>query len=382
MNFQSVPASAVSFHAVGARGVLFDGNQQKLYLLNRTAGFIWCCLMDGMDRTQIVRELVSRSNTDPAMAEECVNLALDNWRALGLVDPQGDAVTLSLPDRQVTQPVPADSDMVCRVADAVIALRFSSPELARKAWPLLRAHQADGLLAVQAVLDIEQVDDGVVLRRGNEVMQIAHGDESIAPAVFASLIRLALEYVGYHPALHAAAVRGRHGAVLFAGASGRGKSTLMASLLAEGQDVLCDDTVLLEPGLQHIRPVTPYLCIKAGAWPVLEERLPELASLPIYTRPDGHRARYLCVDPLRTDHGHEVSAIVFPQYQAGARPRMTRIGGFLALRALLPSLDPIGQPLNAGSVERLIEWLGDIPCYSLNYDALDDARAALAELLE
>ncbi len=380
MNLTSVPASAVSFHAVGARGVLFDGAQQKLYLLNRTAGFIWCCLMEGMDRDQIVAELMRRSSADPQSATACVELALDNWRSLGLVDPEHDIARAPTQIRPASFAVPAGA-LVCRVVDATIALRFSSPELARKAQPLLRAHAADGYLAVQTILDIDEGPDGVVLRRGGEVMQTVRGEDSIAPAVFASLIRLALEYVGFYPALHAAAVQGEQGTVLFAGASGRGKSTLMAALLADGENVLCDDTVLLEPGLQRVRPVTPYLCVKSGAWPVLAERLPELAGLPIYTRPDGHRARYLCVDPLRADEGHEVSAIVFPQYQKGVRPRMTRIGGFLALRALLPSLDPIGHSLGAEDVERLIEWLGAIPCYSLNYDALDDARTALAELL-
>src|SRR5690606_16389105 len=64
-------------------------------------------------------------------------------------------------------------------------------------------------------------------------------------------------------AMHAAAVTGRHGAVLLAGHSGNGKSTLLASLAQRGFGVMSDDAAaitldarqhpIVHPGIPHAR---------------------------------------------------------------------------------------------------------------------------------
>jgi hypothetical protein len=50
-----------------------------------------------------------------------------------------------------------------------------------------------------------------------------------------------------HLVLHASAVLTRHGAIAFAGRSGRGKSTLAASFALEGFPVVSDDYLVLRP---------------------------------------------------------------------------------------------------------------------------------------
>jgi hypothetical protein len=390
------PADYVSFHKVGARGVLFDSATQNLYLLNRLGGFIWCSLAEGLSPAAVAAELVRRSSSDSEEATAAVHAAIENWRTLGLTRGAQPATADApiQPSRKQSGPPPLESRPVdsririCRVLGCDFAVQFWDGALEARALPLLEAHLVDISRGIAATLDVARGEGGTIaIRHDSDTMQVLPDERSLAPAVFASLMRLALVYSPTYPALHAATARAGDGVVLFAGASGCGKSTLMAGLLAAGHSVLGDDTVVLERDTMQVRPLTPYLCVKSGSWDALAARLPELAAAPEFVRADDARVRYLVADGFspkgRADHAgaERVKAIVFPRYQAGAAPRLTRIAGFLALKELLPSLDPIGHDLTAADIDRLIGWMGETECYTLSYGLLDDAISALSGIL-
>ncbi|HLF11292.1 MAG TPA: PqqD family peptide modification chaperone [Gammaproteobacteria bacterium] len=396
--FKVKPVEHVSFHVVGARGILFDSANQSLYLLNRVGGFIWCCLAEDMSAAEIARELIRRSNSDPNSAAACIRAAIRNWQTLGFLNAMHEKTVPRAarhPVRRRAAPPalegrPANSRArVCRVLDCDFAVQFWNRALEEEALPLLRAHLVDSSPGVTATLEVACGEGGSIsIGHGAETMQVLYTSQSLAPAVFASLMKLALVYSPTYPALHAAAVRTSRGVVLFPGASGCGKSTLMAGLLAEGRRVLSDDTAVFERETMRVRPLTPYLCIKSGSWDALARRLPELMLQPAFVRADDAHVRYLLPDgysPLtRGDSttGEEVRTVVFPHYHAGAATRLTRIAGFLALKELLPSLDPIGHDLEASDIDRLIGWMARVECYTLSYGSLGDAMATLSGIVD
>jgi hypothetical protein len=383
----------VSFHTVGARGILFDTATQKLYLLNRLGGFIWCCLAERMAPSEVAAELVRRSSTDPETAKASVRSAIAKWQAMGLMsdarldaEPAQRAAEAMRSEPGKLEGRPAESRIrVCRVMDADFAILFWDAALETAVLPMVQAHLVDVSAGVTATLEVARGEGGsIALRHGAETMQVLNDPGTVAPAVFASLMKLALIYSRRYPALHAGAVRTEAGAILFPGASGAGKSTLMAGLLGAGYDVLADDTVVFDRESMRFRPLTPYLCVKEGSWETLLPRFPELMSRPDYHRVDRAHVRYLLAPGFSRGHneGEDVRALVFPRYDARATTRLTRIAGFMALKELLPSIDPIGHKFTADDIDQLIGWMAHRACYTFTYPSLDEALEALRGVLK
>ena len=94
-------------------------------------------------------------------------------------------------------------------------------------------------------------------------------------------------------AWHAAAVLGRDGAILLAGAAGSGKSTLAAELAARGRPHLADDVVAICPASGLVWPSPWAISAKSGSWPVLADAYPQLAAAAVWTSLAGKRVKSL-----------------------------------------------------------------------------------------
>jgi hypothetical protein len=88
--------------------------------------------------------------------------------------------------------------------------------------------------------------------------------------------------------LHASGIATRRGAVVFAGASGRGKSTLVAALVARGHRMLTDDLAAIEVqpnGEAVVKSAFPL--VKLG--PDVMRRITALPATVVAQRPDGDK---------------------------------------------------------------------------------------------
>jgi hypothetical protein len=389
--------TGVSFHAIGTRAVLFDSRRQRLYVINRSAGFMWCCLAEGYSPAQTAKAFALRSGCPLQDVQRQLAGVIEAWREIGVLarkraEPRSPTFLRALGrytgrQKQSIDDCATDKELRYRLLDTTVRIVFRDKRILQFVKPAL-----DTLAADPATASAEQIE---VVRAGRDRIALIHRDSIrwtgprayLVSALYATLVRIALECSTSFPAIHAGAVRGTQGVVLIAGPSGCGKSTIASALLASRCRVLCDDTIVLDMGSMRVRPVSSLLCLKSGAWPVVDARLPRLRRQPGYQRPDGKLVRFLPLDgrpatvAANQRQGYPVQAIVFPRYRPGQPTSLIQLDRTAALNRLCPCVDPIGHRFRGDDIERLIRWVGDTDCYRLNVDSLDDAVSSITNLL-
>ena len=188
-------------------------------------------------------------------------------------------------------------------------------------------------------------------------------------------------------AIHAGACVYRGGAVLIAGRSGQGKTTLVLGLLRHGFGLLSDEFAVAEPGTQrllpyqrsiHIRPGTPEL-IPELAW-VAERPQVRLGGGIEWTLTTSELARAFpgCLAepaPLR----HVLLLDGAPQ--PGATPAITPVPGAVAAIALVRGTWAASQDFSAG-LARIGALLNGVRCARLRAGSLGATAASIAAWLE
>ncbi|MGI8771659.1 MAG: hypothetical protein ACR2JE_09495 [Acidobacteriaceae bacterium] len=133
---------------------------------------------------------------------------------------------------------------------------------------------------------------GYYARNGREVtVQLEPGAPALdVRAYLLSSIFAALCHQRHLLPLHAGAVRTERGVVAFLGASGAGKSSLIAFLARRGYPVVCDDICLIDPAApleRRVRPVAHWLKLWRSTMDVLGEQ-PDL-RMRTFTEDDKYR---------------------------------------------------------------------------------------------
>jgi hypothetical protein len=382
-----------TLHYIGHEGVLFDAAAQRLYALNATAAYIWTCVEQGMRPEEIVDRLCATFGFAPTAAQAHVRDVMAAWYDLSLVaksaarddrlrpaptHPSGPDTGGARPAVRLVRAVVFDS--IYRVLDSTFRVRLDQPALvdwiAQTLAPIA-AHEGG---TDATTIDVTESDEGFALVADGAVVDRCRRADQVLPTVRARLVELALRQSRDLFALHAAAV-GREGrCLLLPGESGCGKSTLAAALVAEGFCLLGDDTVVLARDLAAIRPMPLPICLKAGSWPLLASRYPSLASQPIHVRGDGKQVRYAMPPAAETGARHAVAWVVFPRRIEGSEAGLMVLAKPAGLVRLMDGLCPLGEGLDAATVERFVRWIDEIAFFELRYSGLDGAVALLAEL--
>jgi hypothetical protein len=389
------PRRRVSLHFLGDEGVLFDAAGQKLYALNTTATFIWCCLEDRLRLPEVAGKLTGVFGIRPAEARSYVDEIIGRWREFQLVGAPG-----SLEERPPAPPGRANgahrgerfelkrqpaAERRYRLLDSAFRLRFSGEALLQRTAPLLaplasRAPQQDA-----ALLDLVSSHGRFVLYADGREVDRCSRAEQVVPMVKASLVYLALERSQDFCAIHAAGLARGGDVLLLPGAAGSGKSTLAAALISAGFRLLGDDTIVLAQSDLAARPVPFAICLKSGSWPLLAGRYPGLEKEPVHDRLDGKRVRYL-MPPAASLCGDAaarlpVRVIAFPRREPGAAAALVPLARGEALSRLLKGFYPLADGLNGEKVDRLLQWIAGIDCFELRHSTLDDGVARLKEVL-
>lgn len=390
-----VPRRHVSLHFLGDEGVLFDASAQRIYAINATATYIWCCLEEELSPARIAERLNSAFGLARSEAISYVNDIIDRWRQLRVVSdtltslefPPQRAISrtaLPHPPRKSRPRERAAAEREVRLLDTNFRIRFFSESLLTLTAPFLTSLAVPQRDDTTLVLDLVLERENYALYAGGR--RVGHADrlDQVVPMVKASLVCLMLEHSDDFCAIHAAAVARDGRCILLPGCSGSGKSTLAAAMVGAGMRLLSDDTTVLARDTLAARPVPLSICLKSGSWELLARQFPDLVRQPIHDRLDGKRVRYLsppaagiCTDPSAQ---HSVRAIVFPNRRPGAAGALHPIARTEALSRLFKFFYPVAEGLDAAKVERLLAWITVVDCYELQFSSLDDATRLLGGL--
>jgi hypothetical protein len=162
--------------------------------------------------------------------------------------------------------------------------------------------------------------------------------------------------------LHAGAAASRCSSVMILGSWGRGKSTLVTSLYANGWTYLSDDVVPLDPnsGRAFPFPLTPRVREDPGQELPLE-RLSELRKTVVHLLPER-----VCRDPV------PISAVVFPVYRRGCPTELLPCSPATAALELLQNCMNFPSHREA-AVRYLCDLVRKVPAFRLSYS---DGRLA------
>jgi hypothetical protein len=185
-------------------------------------------------------------------------------------------------------------------------------------------------------------------------------------------------------ALHAAAVLSGEHCILMPGASGNGKSTLTAALVASGMQCCADDLAVLSLPPIRLRAFPARIALKESSWPLLNTILPQIEELPVYSRADGRQVKYLLPrhsqrEPSGTDLS--VTHLVFPKHVANGETRLTPIPRAVALSMVASAGYDIPGRISAEWVWAMTAWMRELHCFTLEFGNLDDAVRNLTDLL-
>ena len=209
--------------------------------------------------------------------------------------------------------------------------------------------------------------------RDGEPCETTLTDDYVTPYVLWEVVRLVLESAAPRVPVHAAAVA-RHGrALVLAGASQAGKSTLAGWLTANGWQFLTDEVALLEHRADGVTIVHPF-------WRPIGVRRPgpldALLELP------GDDPEVLVPASALGALGPPtpLAAVVFPRYEPGINPAAQRRPAAYALRELADHLPSLG-PHRSDVFHAVAAIVESVPTYSIGVDDLVSATDTLARIV-
>jgi len=328
--FESLQPSPgrVICYLIGDEGLLFSQVTGRLYRLNTTAAFIWCCCEEGLKPLAIAGRVAERFAIPRNRARRDVVRALTEWKSLGLLATAAVPAVESPPDawceppaqtgtpRRIPDSAAARHERHYRLLDARLRVRYPCQPTEALLHPIfahLEAGRDDGPAGDEAVFAIVEDEGGYALLRDGVQVSDRVDLLELAAAIQRQALILAYESSACLVAVHAAAVGAGERGVLLPGATGSGKSTLTAALIGAGFTYLTDELTLLMPEPGRIRPAPVSLGLKRGSWPLLAAAGTALDALPIHHQ-EGREIRYLSPpeNPLRRQETYAIQFMVFP----------------------------------------------------------------------
>jgi len=416
-------------HLLGSEAILFCQTTNRLFYLNTTAAYLWCCLEEGLDLRGTADALSEQFGVPLEDAAKDIAACLADWQAHGFLSQPaleeasgGDAGAADPPPRSTTavagteiphpladlpvqsrptvtesRPMTALPGRATAVSDRSetqrdyqigplrLHVRFSSSTSHALVHPVLAHLEETAPPAASghpsATLGIGWTGSDYTLSRNGQGLEQHIPPSGLAPLVVRHALLTAYERSDCLVAIHAAAVGSSGGCLLLPGAPGSGKSTLAAALMGEGVACLTDELVLLSKD-QHVQPVPVSLGLKAGSWQLLRHHYPELDTSPVHHQADGTPVRYL--PPSQegpSQWNRTVRAIVFPQWVRVTPDPLTKIGTAQALYRIAEAGYALPGTLDASILTQLIDWLNPIDCFTLGVRDLETATSQIKALL-
>ncbi|MEQ8840683.1 MAG: PqqD family peptide modification chaperone [Acidimicrobiales bacterium] len=364
---------------LGAELALFHLDSRRLHILNGSAAAIWRRLGEAETIGDLAVGLGDEFGVSPADIRLDVERTVEQLRADGLLQADERGNLPATPPRRRDRDHSGDvSGLACFAAlDARLGIVCPDAEIASAIEDALAPLRCDR--SPDVVLVIEPgPGDTWTLTVGTGSPATLGSRLSVVLRALAEVNALAVASVPDHLVLHAGAVAHDGRGVLLPGGSNHGKSTLTTALLGAGFGYLTDEAAAITDQLR-IRPFPKSIALDPGSFPLF----PDLAPDPQDGVARALAGREWHVDPARVGElcgPVPISAVVCPQWRAGAATRVTPVAPVEALHLLLGDAFDFrvgGQ----GVFQRLVEIVAHVPVVRLGYSDTAEAVAAVGDTL-
>lgn len=340
---------------------------------------IYDALRARLNLPEIADEIARQNGFERSDVEPLVSDVVQQWQAAGLflqdMCPFVDPVPYRVPVTDI-------SHTYC-FGNRYVVLRCENPKLSKQVAACLRIYAAGPLSSPDdgetALLDViaEDGEYGVFRDRVPVWGRAPHDLTRY------HIIRECMDHI-CTPArvaahLHAAAVAQGGQALILAGGSGQGKTTLSLGLLASGCQQAADDHVAVAVDGTNMLAFPAVSSVKRGAW-----NLPWVQSLDpggsAETASPRNGVRF--VRPPRTVPAATplpVSAFVFPDYAEGAENSCSLLDPAQALTQLIQTGGRVSR--RNPSLAPLVALLDRVPSYYLRYGSTDYSVETCQSLL-
>ena len=351
----------------------------RLFHLNATARIVADLLKSGIPLDELAQTFAETHCVPPSQVMLDVETLVHT-----MITDQSEADS---PDQSVSPAVPLFPEPTMaaayRLFGHVVRVEYPTADVATTCGPLLAPMAVPLDTPNDLLVTYKEIDGSYEVACGSATVRVPRAGWS----AFVGLQRAVLCHDERDPGpfqtvLHGGAVVGRNGAWLIGGASGRGKSTLVARLDAAGLRVLGDDLVPLAPEDGRAFPFAMALSIKEGGWSVVRAFRPDLMKSPPQITRIGKTVRYVAPinGPLDEDRqGQPVAGLLLPRRTVGADPTIKPIG---LKQAMIGLCDRFGRfPVEPRELRSLVSLAARIPRYELVYDDFGDLLPGLLGLL-
>ncbi len=265
----------------------------------------------------------------------------------------------------------------------LITIEYPDQNTAAICHPALEPFQCDAASGGELFVEFQETDKQISVSCGKASVCLPNLPGALMTALQRVLVCYDEESPGvFGVVVHAGAIVGGRGAWLIGGASGQGKSTLVARLDAAGRRVLSDDLVPLDLFKGLALPMPLALSVKQSGWSVVSGFRPELLDACTRTTMAGKCVRYLKPKnpPIDADRaGTRIAGILLPNFEPGAPPTIEPIG---LKQAMICLCDRFGRfPVEPADLRQLIALLTPLPKLRLTYGNVDDVLPDLMDRL-
>ena len=357
---------------LGTHYVLHNQIGGAVVLANPYAAQLWEELEGGAVTDRAVQALAGSWGIDREATHQQIQSILDDWQSAGLFSA----------DRASPRAPPAGgisiawaSSKTYQVGDARVCLRCDDGVVGDVLQRVLHTLECDDLTTETVSVCIADGAYWVSSRASHQ-----------GPYDFAVARHLALRdviCVGSAPeetsaVLHAGAVRVDDRAILIAGDSGFGKSTLIAGLVLSGCPYIADDLIGLNRREAKVRSFPVALSLKPGSYDTLKQLIAAKQDLTL-AGPDDFGLHYLDATVRASEVSETaVSKLVFPNFQAACQRLQIRpVSPLEALQMLLATGTRVAG--ERPTMAPLVKLLNETPAVELTYSDWREAAAHLTQ---
>ena len=364
--------------------VLLREGADRVHVLNPLAKYIWDSLEVGTVPEFIAKEIAQNFAISQAQALQDVTNAIDQWSLeLSKLSLNVQQSIKSAPTRSIPQHWKAVTEIVFRFPRFLIRVRFATQGVTDYLKPMLAHLVCSWTGQTDHTMDLIVQGNKHFIVIDGEITEIASSAKDVAVLAFREIAELACRRENWLVILHAAGVAWQGSGIIFPALGGSGKTTLTAGLIHKGFQYINDDVIPIERDSGRLVPIPMSLCIKSGAWPVLQHLYPALNQSEIFGR-NNLLVKYLIppvnsVKPLSSTPCAKY--LIASKYQKSAPISLQTISSAEGLQAIIEGESLLRLPLRSQDIKELIAWVKPLRCYRLSYGELTPAVEAIGKLV-